>query len=179
MAEAASEPIRIRPGVTDRIIGTAERIAGGFLAFVVALTFVSVVLRYAFSWSIPDSYDLSRLFLGILIFWGIAVTGFRGDHITVDLVWNALPRWARRVLDLAATLFTLACMAGFAWAMATKVMDEFATGEETYDLRLPVWPFYLLAWLGLAASVLLLIVRLVRQAGGPPPDATPALPASH
>jgi TRAP-type C4-dicarboxylate transport system permease small subunit len=166
--------------MTDRIIAVAERLAGAFLAFVVALTFVSVVLRYVFAWSIPDSYDLSRLFLGILIFWGIAVTSFRGGHITVDLLWNALPAPARRVLDVAATLFTLGCMSVFAWAMAGKVLDEYGSGEETYDLRLPVWPFYLLAWCGLAGSVLLLIVRMVRQIRAPaPPAASGAMPASH
>jgi TRAP-type C4-dicarboxylate transport system permease small subunit len=174
-----SPAIGATTGLTDRVIGVAERLAGAFLAFVVALTFVSVVLRYAFAWSIPDSYDLSRLFLGILIFWGIAVTGFRGDHITVDLVWNALPRRARNALDLLATLFTLGCMAVFAWAMASKVMDEFATDERTYDLRLPVWPFYLLAWLGLGASVLLLVVRFARQLRAPEPAAEAASPASH
>ena len=27
------------------------------------------------------------MLLGILIFWGIAATSYRGGHITVDLVW--------------------------------------------------------------------------------------------
>ena len=40
--------------------------------------------------SIPDSYDFGRLLLGILIFWGIAATSYRGTHITVDLVWAAV-----------------------------------------------------------------------------------------
>ena len=37
--------------------------------------------------SIPDCYDFGRFLLGILIFWGIAATSYRGTHITVDLVW--------------------------------------------------------------------------------------------
>jgi TRAP-type C4-dicarboxylate transport system permease small subunit len=165
--------------MTDRIILLAERLAGALLAFVVLLTFVSVVLRYTLSWSIPDSYDLSRLFLGILIFWGIAVTGYRGGHITVDLLWNALPAPARRVLDILATLFTLGCMAVFAWAMAGKVADEFGSGEQTYDLRLPVWPFYLLAWCGLGGSVLLLLVRFIRQLRAPAPAPATAATITH
>ncbi len=36
---------------------------------------------------IPDSYDFGRLLLGILIFWGIAATSYRGNHITVDLLY--------------------------------------------------------------------------------------------
>lgn len=163
----------------DRAITGAEWVAGAFLAFVTALTFVSVVLRYIFAWSIPDSYDLSRNFLGILIFWGIAVTSFRGEHITVELLWNVFPPRGRWVLDLAATLFTLVCMGVFAWSMADKVLDTAASGETTYDLHLVVWPFYGLAWLGIAGAVLLLVVRFVRQLRTPMSNAALALPASH
>jgi len=31
-----------------------------------------------FNYSIPDSFDIGRLLLGILIFWGIAATSYRG-----------------------------------------------------------------------------------------------------
>ncbi len=163
--------------LADRLIGWVERAAGGFLAVVTALTFVTVVLRYGFSTSIPDSYDLSRNLLGILIFWGIAVTGFRGEHITVDLVWGALPPRGKRALDLAGTLFTLGCMSVFAWAMGTKVVGTMASGETTYDLNLPLWPFYSLAWAGLALSVPLLLVRLLRQLRDPaePHEASPTI----
>ncbi len=155
-----------RPSI-DRVIAGAEIVAGAFLAFVTALTFVTVVLRYTFAWTIPDSYDLSRNFLGILIFWGIAVTSYRGDHITVELVSNLLPPRGRHALDIVATAFTLACMAAFAWSMLDKVMDEASSGETTYDLHLPIWPFYGLAWVGIAGSVLMLLVRLARQVRAP------------
>jgi TRAP-type C4-dicarboxylate transport system permease small subunit len=91
------------------------------------------------------------------------MTGFRGEHITVDLVWGLLPPGGKRVLDVLSTLFTLGCMAVFAWAMATKVMGTRADGETTYDLSLPIWPFYALAWAGLAVSVILLVLRLLGQ----------------
>src|SRR5512146_1677385 len=67
----------------DRFIDVIELTAAGFLAVVTLLTFVSVFLRYLFAWSIPDAYDFSRLLLGILIFWGMAVASYRGDHISV------------------------------------------------------------------------------------------------
>jgi TRAP-type C4-dicarboxylate transport system permease small subunit len=150
-------------GVVDRGIAAAERMAAAFLAFVTALTFVSVVLRHVVHWSIPEAYDLGRNLLGIVIFWGIALAGYRGDHITVDLMWGALPARAQRVLDILGSLFTFACMAVFAYAMADKVASTRASAEATYDLRLPVWPFYLLAWSGIALSVVLLLIRLARQ----------------
>ncbi len=44
-------------GPVDRFIDAIEVTAAGFLAVVTLLTFVSVILRYFFSWAIPDSYD--------------------------------------------------------------------------------------------------------------------------
>lgn len=47
--------------------------------------------------AIPDAYDFGRMLLGILIFWGIAATSYRGGHITVDALWGAVgPRAKRR-----------------------------------------------------------------------------------
>jgi TRAP-type C4-dicarboxylate transport system permease small subunit len=150
----------------DRVINGVERFAGGLLAFVTALAFISVALRYLFSWPIPDSYDLSRNLLGILIFWGIAASGYRGEHITVDLIWSALPPTARRRLDIFATMLTLFAMTGLALALALKVLDLHASGEATYDLALPIWPFALFTWAGSVAAVVLLLARLVRQIAG-------------
>ena len=81
-----------------------EVTAAGFLAVVTLLTFVSVILRYFFAWAIPDSYDFTRLLLGILIFWGMAVASYRGDHITVDLLWSAAPPKVQRAMDVFAAL---------------------------------------------------------------------------
>ncbi|MBX5454061.1 MAG: TRAP transporter small permease [Acidobacteriia bacterium] len=159
----------------DRVINGVERFAGGLLAFVTALAFISVVLRYLFSWPIPDSYDLSRNLLGVLIFWGIAASGYRGEHVTVDLIWSTLPPGARRLMDIFATLLTLFAMAGLALALALKVQDLHASGEATYDLALPVWPFAFFTWAGSVAAVLLLAVRLLRQIGSKAlPETTPS-----
>lgn len=146
----------------DRFIDTIEVTAAGFLAVVTLLTFVSVLLRYFFAWSIPDSYDFTRLLLGIVIFWGIAVASYRGDHISVDLLWSASPPWAKRAMDIFAALVTLIAMAAFTWMFAIKVLGTRADNVGTFDLRQPVWIYYAIAWIGLGSAVLLLVVRTVR-----------------
>src|SRR5207237_10778165 len=91
----------------DRIIDTIEAIAALFVGLVAADIFLSVLLRRFFSVQIPDAYDFGSMLLGILIFWGIAATSYRGTHITVDLVWaQANARW-RRNIDISARLFLL------------------------------------------------------------------------
>jgi TRAP-type C4-dicarboxylate transport system permease small subunit len=149
-------------GPVDRFIDAIEVTAAGFLAVVTLLTFVSVILRYLFSWAIPDSYDFTRLLLGILIFWGMAVASYRGDHITVDLLWTALPPRARRVVDVFSAIVTLTAMAAFTWMFAEKVLGTRADNVGTFDLRQPVWIYYFVAWIGLAAAVVLLVVRTTR-----------------
>ena len=91
----------------DRFIDSIELIAAFFIGIVALDIFVSVMLRYFFACTIPDSYDFGRLLLGILIFWGIAATVYRGTHITVDLIYANVGVRQKRVIDVFATLVLL------------------------------------------------------------------------
>src|ERR1700683_1775573 len=90
-----------------RFIDTSEWLAAAFVGIVAVDIFVSVLLRYFFAVSIPDSYDFGKLLLGILIFWGIAATSYRGTHITADLVWAAAGPRFQRAIDVFAPLVLL------------------------------------------------------------------------
>ncbi len=146
----------------DRFIDSIELIAAAFVGIVAADIFVSVLLRYFFSLSIPDSYDIGRLLLGILIFWGIAATSYRGTHITVDLVWaNAGPR-LQRAIDVFATLVLLFVVTVHTYTLFDKVRTTRADHVLTFDLNLPTWPFFAVAWVGDVSAVLLIAVRTYR-----------------
>ena len=155
----------------DRLIAGIEWLAALFVGLVAADIFVSVLLRRFFSVSIPDGYDFGRLLLGILIFWGIAATSYRGAHITVDLVWEwASPRW-RRVIDVFATLVLLLVVGVQTTMLLDKVLQTRAQNVLTYDLHLPTWPFFAVAWVGDAAAVVLIAVRAWRLVVRPGFDA--------
>src|SRR5260221_2827406 len=136
----------------DRIIDTIEAIAAIFVGLVAVDIFLSVMLRRFFSVQIPDSYDFGRLLLGILIFWGIAATSYRGTHITVDLVWaQANPRW-KRAIDVFATLVLLFVVSVQTYTLFDKVRATYADNVLTYDLGLPTWPFFAAAWVGAVSA---------------------------
>ena len=146
----------------DRIIDTIELIAAAFVGIVAADIFISVLLRRFFSVQIPDAYDFGSMLLGILIFWGIAATSYRGTHITVDLVWaNVGPR-ARRWIDVFATLVLLFVVTVQTYTLFDKVVGTYNDNVLTFDLRLPNWPFFLVAWLGDGAAVVLIAIRTYR-----------------
>lgn len=150
-------------GPVDRFIDGIEKTAAGFLAAVTALTFISVFLRYIFIWSIPDSYDLSSMGLGILIFWGIASASYRSEHITVDLLHSVVSPRGKRIMDIFADLVTLASLIVFTWMVAIKVINTQADNVATFDLRQPVWIYFFIAWIGLAAAIFLMVVRTLRM----------------
>jgi TRAP-type transport system small permease protein len=158
MAEAAAAP----RGRMDRFIDGIELIAAIFVGLVAADIFLSVLLRYFFSYTIPDSYDFGRMLLGILIFWGIAATSYRGTHITVDLVWTAAAPRFRRVIDIFATSVLLFVVTVQTGTLFDKVRLTYDDNVLTYDLHLPTWPFFAVAWLGDVSAVLLIAVRTYR-----------------
>jgi TRAP-type C4-dicarboxylate transport system permease small subunit len=148
--------------VMDRFIDAIELIAAFFIGIVAADIFVSVMLRYFFSYQIPDAYDFGRLLLGILIFWGIAATSYRGNHITVDLLYANVGDRMKRAIDVFATLVLLFVVTVQTYTLFDKVRGTMADHVLTFDLRLPVWPFFLVAWIGDVSAVLLIAVRTYR-----------------
>jgi TRAP-type C4-dicarboxylate transport system permease small subunit len=146
----------------DRFIDSIELIAAAFVGIVALNTFAAVFMRKFFGVTIPDYYDIGRLLLGILIFWGIAATSYRGTHITVDLVWaNVSPRY-QRWIDVFATLVLLFVVTVQTVTLFDKVRTTYQDHVLTYDLGLPNWPFFAVAWIGDVSAVLLIAIRTYR-----------------
>jgi TRAP-type C4-dicarboxylate transport system permease small subunit len=146
----------------DRFIDTIEWIAAGFIGIVAANIFIAVLLRNLFNYSIPDSFDIGRLLLGILIFWGIAATSYRGTHITVDLVWGNVGPKYQRLIDVFATLVLLFVVTVQTWTLFDKVRGTYNDNVSTFDLHMPTWPFFAVAWAGDVSAVLLIAIRTYR-----------------
>lgn len=161
MNDAAARP-KPRVGVMDRMINSIEWLAAMFVGIVALNIFLAVVLRKFFNTSIPDSYDFGRMLLGILIFWGIAATSYRGGHITVDLVWTAASPRMKRWIDVFATLVLLFVVAVQTAMLFDKVRGTYVDNVLTYDMNIPTWPFYAVAWLGDVSAVVLIAIRTYR-----------------
>lgn len=146
----------------DRFIDGIEWLAAIFVGLVALNIFVNVLLRKFFSTSIPDYFDFGRMLLGILIFWGIAATSYRGGHITVDLVWGAVGPKAKRAIDVFATLVLLFVVTVQTIMLVDKVRLTYTDNVLTYDLNIPTWPFYAIAWAGDVCAVILIGIRTWR-----------------
>ncbi len=152
---------------SDRFINGIEWIAAIFVGLVALNIFVNVLLRKFFDTSLPDHFDIGRMLLGILIFWGIAATSYRGGHITVDLLWSAVSPRAKRVIDVFATLVLLFVVLVQTIMLFDKVVQTYISNVLTYDLNMPTWPFYAVAWTGDVVAVILIAMRTWRLVFSP------------
>src|SRR6202051_1251029 len=146
----------------DRFIDTIEWIAAMFVGLVAANIFIAVLLRNLLSTAIPDAYNFGQFLLGILIFWGIAATSYRGTHITVDLIWSNVGPRMQRLIDVFATLVLLFVVTVQTYTLYDKVATTRADNVLTFELHLPVWPFFAVAWAGDVSAVLLIAIRTYR-----------------
>src|ERR1700709_2873375 len=151
----------------DRFIDTIEWIAAGFVGIVAANIFIAVLLRNFLNYSIPDSFDIGRLMLGILIFWGIAATSYRGTHITVDLIWGNVGPKYQRWIDVFATLVLLFVVTVQTWTLFDKVRGTYNANVTPSDMHMPTWPFFAVAWAGDVSAVLLIAIRTYRLGSHP------------
>src|SRR4029453_3037625 len=148
--------------VMGRFHDTIEWIAAAFVGIVALNIFLAVILRNTLSYNIPDSFDIGRMMLGILIFWGIAATSYRGGHITVDVVWaNVSPRH-QRWIDVFATLVLLFVVAVQTYTLMDKGVGTYEANLQTFELRIVPWPFFALAWAGDVSAVVLIAIRTYR-----------------
>ncbi|MDN2583222.1 TRAP transporter small permease [Aquibium sp. ELW1220] len=151
----------------DRIIGRLSALVDGaaaiFLAIITALTFVAVLLRYVFNLPFPGSFDVSRLLLGVAIFWGIAAAAWRNEHIKVDLFWQVLPARAQKAVDLFSDILFSGFIFTFAWMLFRQVEKVRGSGLTTFEMGIPVWPFTAVAWLGILFCALVLAARVLRS----------------
>ena len=175
----AGPPEPARKGVMDRFIDSIEWIAAFFVGIVALNTFTAVFMRKFFAVTIPDYYNFGQFMLGILIFWGIAATSYRGTHITVDLVWaNATPKY-QRWIDVFATLVLLFVVTVQTYTLFDKVQSTYNDHVLTFDMHMPTWPFFAVAWAGDGAAVLLIAIRTYRLIFHPEDMHDPKLKATE
>ena len=152
-AAAPSSPETLR---LSRWTAYIENLAAWALFALMALVASSVTARWLFNFPFPDWYDLSRLLLGIAVFWGIAAACGRDDYIRGDIFWNYLPDRLRYWIDAVGRLLILVFLLLVAWKFFDKTIDVRTTGQETSELRLKIWPFYAIAWVGTLLAVAVL-----------------------
>jgi TRAP-type C4-dicarboxylate transport system permease small subunit len=105
---------------------------------------------YASDWSVPFAPGV------------LSAVAYRGGHITVDLIWaNVGPKY-QRWIDVFATLVLLFVVTVQTWTLFDKVRGTYNDNVLTFEMHMPTWPFFAIAWAGDVSAVLLIAIRTYR-----------------
>lgn len=128
-----------------RLIGLLPAVA---LMTMMLLTFISVLMRYLFNSPIPDSYEFSRLLLGVVVMWGIALAAINGEHVVMSIPQAWFGRLGNQVIKVVSSVISLGFFGLLAWMLWQNIGATIGAEVVTADLRISIWPFYLAAWVG-------------------------------
>ena len=153
--------------VFDRAVAQLSRGLNYFVSVallaMVFLTTADVSGRYLFSHPIRGTVELCEVALVILTFCGIAYAWRSGAHISVELVFNRLPRKLRPWLNMMTCVFTLFIVILLSRQALVFAFDMAQRGQKTALLGVPIFYFYLSIFIGCAVLSLEVLAETIRS----------------
>ncbi|MFC3722111.1 TRAP transporter small permease [Neoaquamicrobium sediminum] len=145
--------------IERRIKGVARVVAliGFFgLLLLAAMTTVDILLRWLFNAPLHGVNDVSSVVMAIVIAACIPANLAMKQNISVEVLGSIGGTRTRRVLDVVASLFTLVFIILMAWRFVPYAEGLRETGDRTWVLGWPIWPWWM------AASVLMIAAAIVQ-----------------
>jgi C4-dicarboxylate transporter DctQ subunit len=123
--------------------GILNRLEEGILAFLLALmtllTFVQVVLRYAFNSGIVWSLEATTYSFAALVLIGMSYGVRTKTHIAVDLLTRRMPGTMRRYVELLALAACVTYAVLMLYGSSVFVERLFVLGSYARDVPAPKW----------------------------------------
>jgi TRAP-type C4-dicarboxylate transport system permease small subunit len=119
------------------------------------LTVVDVVARYVFNRPLRGAFEVTELLLVILIFAGLPLVSYAGEHALMDFIDRWLAPAGRRRLERAVHGLCAGLMSGLAWLIWLKADRIWAYRDATDVLRIVYGPFvyFMAVMIGLAGVI--------------------------
>ncbi len=125
--------------MTESINRLEEGVLATLLALMTILTFVQVVLRYAFNSGLVWSLEATTYLFAALILFGMSYGVRTHTHIAVDVVIRRLPKRAAKIVNLVAILACLSYALLMLYGSAVFVDRLMILGNHARDIPLPKW----------------------------------------
>jgi len=125
--------------VRGRINRLEEGVLATLLALMTILTFVQVVLRYAFNSGLVWSLEATTYMFAALVLFGMSYGVRTQTHIAVDVLARRLPKRARKIVNLVAIATCLAYALLMLYGSAVFVDRLMVLGNHARDIPAPKW----------------------------------------
>ncbi|HET7132009.1 MAG TPA: TRAP transporter small permease [Gammaproteobacteria bacterium] len=148
-----------------------ELLTAALLAAMTLLTFLQVVLRYAFNTGLVWALEATVYLFGWLVLIGISNGVRTGSHLAVDVITKHLTPAAQKAAALAAAALSLVYVALMLAGSFTLVQRLYVFGNLAHDIPLPRWILLSSLPLGFALLGLRIVQATIGVAHGTVPPA--------
>lgn len=162
MTESGTAGPRREPRRFPALLAYVGDIAAALSLFgLMALTFVDVIGRNAFSAPVPGGTELTELLMAAMVFSVLPAISRRNDHIVIDLLDEFVPQRLRPLQLALANLLGGAAFAVIAWRVWVDAGKTADYGGITPYLGWPMAPFlYAMAVMAGATAVAFVVAAL-------------------
>lgn len=116
-------------GVQRKLEEIACYVSALAVATMMTITVVEVLARALFSKSLPGAYEYVSLLFVYLIYLGLGYSQRRDAHITVGLVYDHMPRPARKAVQAMYLLVAFPFFAALTWTSAVSAWSAYSMGD--------------------------------------------------
>jgi TRAP-type transport system small permease protein len=146
----------------DRIVALIERVLAVALIAGILFDFANVIGRYSGSFSILGIDELEIYVVIWIAFLGAVAVAWRGRHLRMDMLQDALPRALKSSVILCETLVTFVVCGFVGFQSFVYVTKLFALGSVSDILGVPTWIPHSAVCLSLSGMALIAFLRVVR-----------------
>ena len=157
----------------EKLVAALAMIAGGLILAMSLWITYDVLSRYFLDMASPWSFDLSEYSLVWITFLGAPWVLMQDRHVRIEILVDALPVPAQRVLGVTVSVIAVAVCVVLAWRTGIAAVEYFRN-----DIMMPriwriprIWP-YAVVPIGSALLACAFIVRLGLYLTEPDPEKT-------
>lgn len=121
----------------------------------------NVLGRFFFSTPIPGTFELTRIFLAIIVMTALGYGQLNKVYISITFFFSRLPGLLQKIIHLFNQLLSLVLFSLVFWQMMNLAKRISAAGEYTSVLRMPMHPWIIIAAIGVLFLCLALLWDLV------------------
>lgn len=158
MASLTSSGIRLQ----NKLEEIACYVSAMAVATMMSITVLEVLARALFQKSVPGSYEYVSLMFVYLIYLGLGFSQRRDAHITVGILYDHIPRRARKIVQ--ALYLCVACVffAALTWTSAASAWSAYAMGDTVLGIiEVKTWWARAGIPVGLALFSLRFLIQLI------------------
>lgn len=141
-----------------------HEIAQVILFAMMMLIVLDVLGRWLFHHPIKGTVDLTGLLLTVTIFFGIAYTHWKKEHIAIDFIVDRFPKRVQYAFESVINLIIFVFMVLISWSMYENAQRLLRSNTLSPDIGVPIYIFVLIAIAGTVVFGLTALYYVVHYA---------------